>query len=105
MYVVLMTPTQGVGDNYPHFMTHHQDIIKRLKTIEGHLRKVREMVEEDAYCVDVIHQSSAVQQALRKVDELVLEHHLRTCVVKHMKAGETDRATREILSVFHRQPR
>ena len=84
---------------------HHQEIVKRMKTIEGHLRKVREMVEEDAYCVDVIHQSSAVQQALRKVDELLLDHHLRTCVAKHMKAGETDRATKEILSVFKQQSR
>lgn len=86
-------------------MTHHQDILKRLKTIEGHIRKVREMVEEDAYCVDVIHQSSAVQQALHKVDELLLDHHLRTCVAKHMKAGEIDKATKEILSIFKRQPK
>ena len=83
-------------------MTKQQALVKRLKTIEGHAAKVRKMVEEDAYCIDIINQSTAVQQALRKVDFLILDRHLRSCAVKHMKAGRADLATKEILSVFKR---
>lgn len=61
------------------------------------------MVEADAYCIDVINQSTAVQRALRKVDELMFDHHLRTCASEHMKAGRIDRATKEILSIFKRR--
>lgn len=80
-------------------------LIRRLQTAEGHVRTVRTMVEDDAYCIDIINQSKAVQHALQKVDELILEHHLKTCAVDHMRKGRTEAATREILSVFkrHRQ--
>lgn len=79
--------------------------IRRLQTIEGHLRRVRQMIEDDAYCIDIINQSKAVQRALAKVDELILEHHLRTCATKHIRRGKTDLATREIMSVFkHYRP-
>ncbi len=77
-------------------------LVRRLQTIEGHLRKVRHMVEEGAYCMDILNQSTAVQHALQKVDELILDRHLRSCAVKQMKQGKTEQATREILTVFRR---
>lgn len=83
-------------------MKHHKDILRRLQTIQGHLTKVITMVEDDAYCIDILNQSKAVQSALRKTDLVMLENHLRTCAVKHMKEGKTDTAVNEIMSVFKR---
>jgi len=59
-------------------------VINRIKRIEGHLKKVREMVEKDEYCIHTITQSMAVQSALRSVDELILKKHLETCVKDSM---------------------
>ena len=81
---------------------HEQEINNRLKSVLGHVKKVQTMAEEGAYCIDILNQSKAIQQALRKVDELVLDRHLRSCAVKHMKQGKTDTAVNEIMSVFKR---
>lgn len=77
-------------------------ILHRLKITQGHLKKVHEMVEEDAYCIDVIHQSQAVQSALSEVDSLILENHLKGCVVDHIKRGETKKTVEEIMKVFRK---
>lgn len=74
--------------------------IKRLAIAEGHLKKVRRMVEENAYCPDVIHQSQAVQSALKKVDEMVLDGHLHSCVVKDVRKGDGDKVLDEIVELF-----
>ena len=63
-------------------------IIHRLKIAKGHLDKVIKMVDNDEYCIDVVHQSLAVQAALKKVDDLVLENHLKTCVADSIKKSE-----------------
>lgn len=80
-------------------------ILKRLSIAEGHLKKVREMVEEDAYCPDVIHQSRAVQAALKKVDEMVLHGHLHTCVLKdiHGSKPEREKLVEEIVELFDKE--
>jgi DNA-binding FrmR family transcriptional regulator len=57
-----------------------KQILHRLQIIRGHIEKVISMVEKDSYCIDIVHQSIAVQAALKKVDEVVLENHLKTCV-------------------------
>lgn len=75
-------------------------ILHRLKIAKGHLQKVMEMIESGQYCIDVIHQSQAVQRALEEADGMVLENHLRTCVVDHIKKGETDTSIKEIMNVF-----
>ncbi len=75
-------------------------ILHRLKIAKGHLQKVINMVEQDEYCIDVIHQSQAVQSALREADSLILENHLKTCVVDHIKNGEADTSIKEIMNVF-----
>jgi len=59
-------------------------VLTRLKRVEGHLKKVREMVENEEYCIKTITQSMAVQSALRAVDELILKKHLETCVKDSM---------------------
>lgn len=80
-----------------------KEISKRLKIIEGHLRKVRQMAEEGAYCPDVIQQSTAVQMALRKVDELFLEGHLRDCVTKSIKSGGGEKEIKELMEAFRKR--
>ena len=75
-------------------------ILHRLKIARGHLDKVISMVENDEYCIDVIHQSQAVQSALKKADHVLLESHLSTCVVEHMKKGEINQSINEIMQVL-----
>lgn len=82
---------------------HKQDIINRLKSIAGHVRGVQRMLDEDAYCVDIIHQNLAVQRALEKVNSMILERHLQTCVTTAIRgddAGERERVITEIMTVF-----
>ena len=79
------------------------DTLRRLKTIEGHLRGVIRMVEEDAYCIDVIRQIQAVQSALNKVSKLVLEGHMNSCMITAIRgddAGERERVLKEIAEVY-----
>lgn len=75
----------------------------RLKIIEGHLRKVREMVEEGKYCPDIIQQSTAVQSALKRVDELLLEGHLKACVTEAIKSGGGEKEISELLEAFRKR--
>lgn len=77
-------------------------ILHRLQIAQGHLKKVIQMVESGHYCIDVIHQSRAVQRALAETDSVVLENHLKTCVVDHIKNGEADKSVTEIMNVFKR---
>ena len=65
--------------------TSKQKIERRLKIIAGQVRGLQDMVEQDAYCIDVITQTSAVKQALTVIEDLLLESHLSTCVVKQIK--------------------
>ena len=67
------------------------DALKRLSYIEGHLKGIRRMVEEDQYCVDVLTQLSAIIAAARGVGMLVLEDHIRGCVIDAPEAEREDR--------------
>ena len=78
-------------------------ILNRLKSIEGHVRGVQRMVDEDAYCIDVIKQTIAVQRALDKVNGLMLQNHLQTCVtmaIRGQEPQERERVIGELLDVF-----
>ena len=74
--------------------------LHRLKIIEGHLRGVIRMVEQDTYCIDVITQTSAVKQGLSNVEDLLLENHLDHCVHHQMQSGQTAKAKAEIIKVY-----
>ncbi len=81
----------------------HEDTLRRLKTIEGHLRGIIRMVQEDAYCIDIIRQIQAVEAALNKVSTQILEEHLHTCVITAIRSEdeqERERVMREITEVF-----
>ena len=82
---------------------HRRDVLARLKSAEGHLRGIQRMVEEDVYCVDIIKQTLAVQRAIDKVNALVLEHHLQTCVttaIRNEDEKERERVIGEIVDIF-----
>jgi DNA-binding FrmR family transcriptional regulator len=81
----------------------NDNTLRRLKTIEGHLKGVIRMVEEDAYCIDVIRQIQAVEAALNKVSSQILESHLNSCVITAIQgddASERERVLKEITEVF-----
>ena len=77
-------------------------ILHRLKIAQGHLKKVIQMVEGKEYCIDVIHQCQAVGRALDAVDSLILENHLKTCVVDHIKKGQSETTIKEIMDVVRK---
>jgi len=75
--------------------------IHRIKIIQGHLKKIQSMLEDNTYCVDVIHQSIAVQSAMKKLDLLLIEDHLQNCHVNQIQSGKTDKAVDELLTLFN----
>lgn len=84
-------------------MKDSDNALRRLKTVEGHLRGVIRMVEEEAYCIDVIRQIQAVEAALNKVSTQILENHLDSCVTTAIQGPnpkERERVLKEIAEVF-----
>lgn len=80
-----------------------ENTLRRLKTIEGHLRGVIRMVSEDEYCIDVIRQIQAVESALNKVSTQILENHLNSCVTTAIRGDnprDRERVLKEITEVF-----
>lgn len=82
----------GHGDEF----MQQELVLKRLATIEGHIRGVEKMVEQGAYCVDVIRQIHAIQSALSKVSAMVLEDHLNSCVITAIR-GEDPKEREKVL--------
>ncbi len=83
-----------------------QQLLNRLKTIEGHVRGVQRMVEDDAYCIDLIKQTRAIQKALERVNTVILSNHLDTCVTTAVRSDEPqerERVLRELLQLFEAQ--
>ena len=79
------------------------DVLHRLRIVEGHLKGVTRMVEEDAYCIDIIRQIQAVTSALNKASAQILEGHLNSCVITAVKGedpAERQRVLQEVLEVF-----
>lgn len=84
-------------------MENRENTLRRLKTVEGHLRGVIRMVEQDEYCIDVIRQIQAVESALNKVSAQILENHLSSCVTTAIQGKdprERERVLKEITEVF-----
>ena len=77
-----------------------KDVLNRLAYIEGHLRGIRKMVEEDQYCVDIIKQTYAVKRALDKLDAELLRGHLAGCVPEGIAGGRADQIVEELNDLF-----
>jgi len=81
----------------------HESALRRLKIVEGHIRGIERMVEEETYCIDVIRQIQAVQSALNMVNKIILEEHLNSCLttaVRGEDVEERERVLHEISEVF-----
>ena len=74
-------------------------LLQRLRKIEGQVRGVQRMVEEDRYCVDVLVQLAAIRRAVQAVGQNLLESHVRGCVAEALRSGDGDPAVRELLQV------
>jgi len=79
-----------------------ENVARRLKIVEGHLRKVIEMVEDGVYCIDVLQQTSAVKSAIKKAEEILLVNHINHCVVKAINTNGKDKAIEELAQVFRK---
>lgn len=80
-----------------------REVLNRLRSVAGHINGIARMVEEDAYCIDIIHQIEAVQAALNKVNLLVLDDHMHHCVTHAIRSGdhaEAERVLAELHAVF-----
>ena len=81
----------------------HERITHRLKIARGHLDKVIKMMDDDAYCIEVIHQMQAVESGLKETGNLLLENHLKSCVSDAIKKGNADKSIKEIMEVFKKR--
>ena len=80
--------------------TDKQKLVRRLKILEGQVRGIQSMVDKNAYCIDIITQTSAIKQGISNIEDILLEGHLGHCVVNQIKSGQTSKATKEILKVY-----
>lgn len=78
-------------------------ILHRLKIARGQLNKVISMVENDEYCVAVLHQLNAIAEALEQTQTVVLENHLKTCVAEEIRKGKTKETIAEVMEVFKKR--
>jgi len=80
-----------------------RNILHRLKIVRGHLDTVIRMVEESHYCIDVVHQSLAIQAALREVDQVILKNHMQTCVADSIRKGNSDEVIEEVMKIMEKK--
>ena len=77
-----------------------RDALKRLSYVEGHLAGIRRMVQEDKYCVDILKQTFAVRRAIQKLESVLLEGHLHSCVIDGVRDGREDQVLEELLELY-----
>jgi DNA-binding FrmR family transcriptional regulator len=85
-----------------------QDVLRRLRRIEGQVRGLQKMVEDDRYCGDILNQIASVQRALRATGKVVTRNHLETCVTDALRSGDQDAAERtynEVMDLLYKQIR
>lgn len=78
--------------------------VNRLKTVRGHLDGIIRMLEDDAYCVDVMKQISAVQAALERTNRVMLHNHLETCFSQAILGGQGATAIDELVAALKFSP-
>ena len=80
-----------------------EQVSNRLRRIEGQVGGIARMIEEDRYCVDILNQTAAVVSALRKVESIVMENHLNTCVADAMRSDDPEQQrekTAEVMDII-----
>jgi DNA-binding FrmR family transcriptional regulator len=84
------------------------DVLKRLNRIEGQIRGIHRLIEQEVYCVEVMQQIASVHQALRGVEKMLMKNHLQRCVTEALRSGEeaeAERAYGEIMDVIYKYSR
>ena len=85
-----------------------KQILNRMNYLSGHLEGIKKMIKDEKYCIDIIKQNEAVIAALKKVNEMVLENHLNTCVTQAIKGKsekERKKKIKELLEIFKNSKR
>ena len=77
-----------------------QDALKRMSYIEGHFAGIKKMLDEDKYCVDILKQTYAVRRAIEKMESLLLEGHLKSCVVEGIQSGRAEEIIDELKDLY-----
>jgi DNA-binding FrmR family transcriptional regulator len=75
---------------------HRKKVIDRLNRIEGHVKGIKKMVEEDRDCPDLLHQIAAVKAAINKTGELILEDHIESCMLDAVNEGTTEQYVKDL---------
>ena len=81
-------------------MMEQRALAARLASIEGHVKAIKRMVDEDAYCIDVLKQTYAVERALKRFESELLRGHLATCVPSGLREGRKKEILSELGEVF-----
>ena len=79
---------------------HKKKALRRLRIIEGQVRGIHKLVEEERYCVDIVTQIASVQEALRGVSKEIVRNHLETCVTEGIKKGEGEALYEELTDIM-----
>jgi DNA-binding FrmR family transcriptional regulator len=82
------------------YADHKDDLIKRLRRMEGQVRGLQQMVEDDRYCLDIVQQTQALSAAAREVALIVLEDHVRGCVREAVDEDHGEAAIKEMMTVL-----
>ena len=77
-----------------------KQVLRRLNYASGHLDGIKKMTEADRYCVDILKQSYAVRRALEKIEQIILEGHLKTCVIEGIWSGNPSQVMDELLELY-----
>ena len=76
------------------------EALKRLNYIQGHLQGIRKMVQEEQYCVDILKQLYAVRKAVEKMEGVILDGHLHSCVIEGIKEGHAEEVIQELEELY-----
>ena len=75
-------------------------LIKRLNRIEGQVKGIQKMVDEERYCIDILTQISAIRSAINKVGSIILENHIKGCVVNSIKEDNREESIEELMKTI-----
>ncbi len=94
------------GEGYTDGMKpeHKTSALNRLKTVRGHIDAVISMVDDERYCPDIMKQVSALQGSLEGVNRVLLQNHIETCVLDHVKEGRSEQVVDELLETLRYAP-
>jgi DNA-binding FrmR family transcriptional regulator len=100
--MVIDIPRIGIKGGFPmrSYAQDKENLLNRLKKIEGQVKGIQRMIEEDKYCVDVLVQIAAVRAAINKVGLMIFENHTKTCVAQAMNTNKQEEMINELTRVL-----